>query len=70
MLKKRNGSTARRRLVYAHSTRLIEPEMLMRSGVIHRQGNKPIERFTFYINSRQLQIESVYGHKVRVHEPV
>ncbi|SDU31785.1 hypothetical protein SAMN04490201_1061 [Pseudomonas psychrophila] len=44
--------------------------MLMRSGVIHRQGNKPIERFTFYINSRKLQIKSVYGHKVRVHEPV
>ena len=44
--------------------------MLLRSGVIHRQGNKPIERFTFYINSRKLQIKSVYGHKVRVHEPV
>jgi hypothetical protein len=70
MLKKRNGPLALRRLVYAHSTRLIEPERLMCSGVLHRQGNKPIERFTFYMNSRRLQIESVYGHKVRVHEPV
>ena len=44
--------------------------MLIGNGVLHTQDNKPEQRFTFPMKRRRLQIESVYGHKVRVHEPV
>ena len=74
MLKKRNGSKAGRRLVYAHSKGLVAPEKVMKSdcaGLFYiGKAENPTEGLTAHEHDAQLQIDSAYGHKVSVHEPV
>ena len=74
MLKKRNGSKRRTRLVYAHSTGAIEPWMQMNSIIFEviciGKATQPALDSAPLAGTCPLQIEAVYGHKVRVHEPV